>query len=236
MPSNLETSSQIFRMLAQLLSYPDESVYPHLLNGNFQNELASCMLKTTGEPWSLPVVNDKFIDFEVEYSRLFLVGDKGRPLLSLEAGNYDVLSKGTGRPEFMINYINWYKHFGLAIKSDDESLEFPDHLVCILEFIAWLNHLEAEAVENSSLQIGYRQAQKDFIEKECLKFSALLRGQAQAMAMKEDIMPFFVALFNIIHGSLESRLVEIEAKLASVIDTNTVSENKTDSKTVNLWG
>jgi len=236
MSSNLETSSQKFGMLAQLLSHPEESVYPHLLNGNFQNELANCMLKTTGEPWALPIVNDKFIDFEVEYARLFLVGDRGKPLLSLEAGNHDVLNKGTGRPEFMINYINWYKHFGLALTSDDDSSEFPDHLVCILEFIAWLIHLEAQADENSSLQIGYRKAQKDFIEKECLKFSALLRGKAQAMAMKDKIMPFFVALFNIIHGSLESRLVEIEAKLATVIDTNTVSENKADSKNVNLWG
>ena len=103
-----------------------------------------------------------FSDFEADYITLFAVGDGGRPQAPLAAGDYPALLDGKTRPELLLDHVNWYKHFGLSPRDHADLL--PDHVVCQLEFLSWLMHLEQTAAD-TTLGDGYRRAQADFSER-----------------------------------------------------------------------
>ncbi|GEM_PF-6655482 len=178
--SQAHAKSLFYRLMAMAFAHPDAETSELLSDGSLfqalnRNALQAfaCAIANPGRrPKGEDAPRDSKDALEAQYIRLFQVGRRGRPIVSLNAGEYDSLSEGTNRPEFLLRFAGWYGHFGLAVNTE-ESNELPDHLSCQLEFMAHLCALEAQA-SSQELLIGYRRAQMDFLDRHLLRFIAIL--------------------------------------------------------------
>ncbi len=150
-----------------------------------------------------------------------------RPIVSLNSADYDELLSGNDRPTFLLRYSQWYRHFGLRIAEDDNLL--PDHLVCQLEFLAWLAQLEYRTEAGPELQRGYRKAQQDFIERELLPLLPLLQRALGHEAQASETANYFLWLSGVVE------LMAVET-LALLCEQAPPAPHAETIEAVNLWG
>jgi len=187
-------------LLSQGFSHPNEAFHQHLLDGTYQVAVSQAHEGIFGQTFSLPGVTSSFTDYEALYIELFHIGKNGTPMVGLHAGDYSDLLDGQPRPEFMLDYNRWYRHFGLKVSQDDPSLDLPDHLVCQLQFLAWLSHLEAEVAPGTNSVAGYRRAQRDFIQRNAEPFVTRVADGLTKARPKLSHEPLFAALGALTHA------------------------------------
>ena len=226
--------SRLFQLMALGFGHPLEEFHRVLVKGGYDHALLDAAAGA-GVHWSTPAdPGADFTDFEADYIRLFRVGRRGRPVVPLNAGDHEALAQGQGRPEFLLQYSDWYRHFGLKIDEDGETNELPDHLVCQLEFMAWLAHLEAGSGEKPSLQTGYRRAQRDFLLRHLLPFLETLVAALKGSKEEGEGATHYLSLTAAILEVAERLLRILDDELAdSGRETDTAAE-RIDA--VNLWG
>ncbi len=187
-------------LLSQGFSHPNEAFHQHLLDGTYQMAVSQAYEGMFGQTFSLPAVTSSFADYEALYIELFHIGKNGAPMVGLHAGDYSDLLDGQPRPEFMLDHNRWYRHFGLKVSQDDPSLDLPDHLVCQLQFLAWLSHLEAGVTPSTDSVAGYRHAQGDFIQRHAEPFVTRVAVGLTNARPKLSHEPLFAALGALTHA------------------------------------
>lgn len=226
--NNTDARASCFQLLALGFSHPVAEFYPHLQSGEYSRALALQADAATGDILPVCMAAGGFEAFEAEYIRLFQVGQRGRPCVSLNAADYDDLLAGGDRPQFLLRYSQWYRHFGLQIAEEGDNL-LPDHLVCQLEFMAWLAQLEFGATAGSELEYGYRRAQVDFLQKELLPLLPPLLSALSNGARGVECAQFFLALGQ----ALELVTTETLALLLEQAPPPQRTDNTIEA--VNLW-
>ncbi len=192
--SPAQARSNLFRLLALGFSHPAKELYAKMASGTFQREIdIGAEFAGVSVP-DLPIIDASFTDFEAQYIDLFQFGKNGRPQVSLNAGDYEKICIGRSRPEFMLEYTKWYRHFGLQTRNEPDANELPDHITCLLEFLAWLAHLEGNADPESSICVGYQKAQQDFMERMALPFLNSVAKRLSGLSDAGDAAPLFIAL------------------------------------------
>jgi len=186
--------SNLFRLLALGYSHPTAEIHAAMASGAYQTEIKTCADIAGFTITDIPVVTSDLAEFEAEYIDLFQFGQNGRPEVPLHAGDYEKISAGRSRSEFMLEYTKWYRHFGLKTRDDPEATELPDHITCQLEFLSWLAHLEATADPESSICIGYQKAQHDFMERMASPFLNSVAIRLSGQSDTGDAAPLFIAL------------------------------------------
>ena len=175
-----ELRGQLMHMLARGFMHPSADFHKAVSSGRYQDWLGQLARAYAGETEVIGPVNINAMQFEAAYISLFHAGNP--EVIGLHAGNYDLLLDGRSRAEFMLDYVSWYKHFGLEVRQGDSTAELPDHLVCQFEFLAWLAGLEADPDQSRELQSGYRAARNDFLTRHLLPFLDLLRANLSERA------------------------------------------------------
>ena len=224
----VDARASSFQLLALGFSHPAAELYPHFRSGELSRALQVQTGAATGDPVPACLVSDSFEDFEAAYIQLFQVGRRGRPQVSLNAADYDELLQGGDRPQFLLRYSGWYRHFGLKTAEDGDNL-LPDHLVCQLEFLAWLAQLEYRAEAGSDLQLGYRRAQADFLQRELLPWLPLLLAALEEQASASTTGEFFLTLAQVLE------LLALET-LALLLEQLPQPQQSQQIDAVNLWG
>lgn len=231
--------SQLFQLLALGFVHPVVELHETLVDGSYQTRLREVARDGFEIDVALEAVSNTFADYEAHYIRSFQVGSRGKPQINLNAGDYSSLLDGGSRPEFLLDYSAWYRHFGLKTNEDDQSNELPDHLVCQLEFMAWLSHLEASNLKttgesdsnDSELKRGYQSAQRDFCERHLLPFLELLvdaieKDKFQKSSLSKQLAKLSLDATACISAELKRQIGPAQKR----------SENDQSIAAVNLWG
>ncbi len=229
-PDTASARSRLLQLLALAFCHPSEEFHRLLQDGSYAQALAGSVDDAQGNDLPLFAHPDRFEDFESGYIELFQMGRRGKPLVSLNAGDHDALNTETSRPEFLLRYSDWYRHFGLKTDEREDANQLPDHLVCQLEFLSWLAHLEDVASSDADLQVGYRRAQRDFIQRHLLPFLDILVKQLQRHSNVVGSDFFHTCAALCLH-SAGTALAELEA----VPESPGQSAGDTINA-VNLWG
>jgi len=203
--------SRLFQLLAWGFAYPIPDLVAELQNGGFAGAVADAHRRAFGHGVGLPRCTTDFATWETQYVELFDVGAKGAPAASLCAGDVEELLAGRGRPEFLLEFIRWYSHFGLRLRQEPEVRELPDHLTCQLEFLAWLAHLEAGATPGSESAGGYRLAQLDFCRRCLAPFVSRLAAAVAREVERRGCDRLFAALPDAALAAAHGTVHEIDA-------------------------
>lgn len=227
--------SRLYQLLALGFAHPVEEFHGLLIDGSYGQALGATSTVAGSAVAPRSLVLRSFAEYEAGYITLFQMGTRGKPMVSLNAGDYPTLNGDASRPEFLLRYADWYRHFGLRADTGEDANELPDHLVCQLEFLAWLSHLETQAAENDEASHGYRRAQHDFIERHLEPFLSLLAENLQRQQQGDPVAEFFYALVT------DAALISAAARLqlANAIVTDSPFDKQQDSDqidAVNLWG
>ena len=197
--------SQIYALVAQALSYPDEELCEWIRAGGVSDPLRqqlplawSSAEEAIDLDWDALRDSGSGDELAIEYTRVFDAGAKGPPC-PLYGGLY-----GDARMKKMEEAVRFYNHFGLSLS--EEQRELPDHLVTQLEFLHYLCFREVEALQQGLDPGPFRRAQRDFIERNPGKWVPQLCGKLA----KEEAAPFFTVLL----GGLASLLSAEGARLA----------------------
>lgn len=128
---------QILKVIARLLSYPEQAVQQH--QGDLalaishatevSPDMRSQLLQTMGD-----IYNGDLLDAESAYSQLF---DQGRAL-SLHLFEH-VHGESRDRGQAMVDLMEVYEGHGFAI----DRRELPDYIPLFLEFLSYLPEMEA---------------------------------------------------------------------------------------------
>ena len=216
--------------------HPVKEFHQALLDGSYAGILELLACETPGYSASLQPEQCSFRDFEATYITLFQLGRRGRPLISLNAGDYGEIDKeqeypAAGRPELLLQYADRYRYFGLKINEGDGAIELSDHLACQLEFMAWLGQLEVWAQDNLELQKGYQRAQRDFLQRRLQPFLEQLLNNLQRQACCEG-GSFYLALMAMALG-VSDRLWR---QLETAVGMAPARDSFVQTTTANLWG
>ncbi len=231
--------SRLFQLIALGFAHPVPEFHRVLADGSYLAALTSITAEAVTCDTMLPFTQCSFADFEADYIYLFQMGRGGKPIIALTAGDHKELNKEQRRPEFLLQYTAWYKHFGLKINEDQGANELPDHLVCQLEFMSWLSHLEAAAEDNGALRRGYRNAQRDFLQRHLQPFLELLLSELQRAAERPRSNPIHLALAALALEVTDTLLRQLVAELDTVIHNDSQTTTSADPEqitAVNLWG
>ena len=230
--------SRLFQLLAFGFSHPKVENAQLMLGGGYPALLREVTETLYGEAIDINVADIEFDDFESQYIDLFQVGNAGRPAVCLHAGDYDTVSDGRSRPELLLEYSNWYKHFGLKVKQDDEANELPDHIVCQLEFLAWLAHLQVQALLRSEPESGYLLAQRDFIQRQMKPFFREFINSLVQETEKRNSISFFRELGKLAGLTLERYIHECNSTLGisgKKMEPPVGNTSPAKSEPVHLW-
>ncbi|MFB3077126.1 MAG: molecular chaperone TorD family protein [Lysobacterales bacterium] len=230
---NAAARSQLFQLLALGFVHPVAECHQLMVNGNYPLALARASQAAYGIDTEIGQPQNQFADFEAAYIDLFQVGKRGQPVVHLSAGDYKELLGSGSRPEFLLEYSGCYRHFGLKTNEDDQANELPDHIVCQLEFLAWLSHLEQSSADKPDLQRGYQCAQRDFCERHLQQFLELLVTALQKENRKSPINPFFLNLSIL---SLEAVIAMQNQFHKALGDSVGLIDNPEQNASANLWG
>lgn len=222
-----EYRAQLFQLLALCFAHPTEDVHAGLCDESLIQAIKVAGQGSLQLTSTLNMPTAEFADFEAEYIDLFQVGHRGKPKVNLSAGDYLQLLDSQSRPEFLLQYSAWYRHFGVKTRQDEFSNELPDHIVCQLEFMAWLSQLEAKAEDNT--RQDYQRAQRDFCTRHLLDFVSLMDETMQA---HESL--FFAQLSHWAHQACERTLALCEAQ-SGPYETDYMQHDAANAR-VNLWG
>lgn len=228
--------SQLFQLLALAFVHPVAPFHEILSDGSYPLAVVRAARAADGMHTSIVQPQQSFAAYEADYIHVFQVGKRGQPIVHLNAGDYAKLLGSGSRPEFLLEYSGWYRHFGLKTNEDDRARELPDHIACQLEFLAWLAHLEHRAADDSELQQGYACAQRDFCERHLQQFLRLLITALQKENARHHVLPitaFFLSLSTLaleIVTALQHRFDKILGESAARI------HDPDQIVAVNLWG
>ncbi len=223
--------SQLYQLLALGFVHPVVEFHHTLVDGSYSSALKQVATAAHNIDGTIGKSQKQFIDYEADYIHIFQVGKRGQPVVHLNAGDYKELLDSGSRPEFLLEYSGWYRHFGLKTSEEDQANELPDHIVCQIEFLAWLSHLELTATDNLELQRGYQCAQRDFCERHLQPFLELL-----IIAMKKDKTAdhsFFLKLANISLNAVTAMQDQFNKNLGDSVGQ---LDNPDRIASVNLWG
>jgi DMSO reductase family type II enzyme chaperone len=156
----------LWRLGAAALGHPIEPLYDSFASGVFHEAFDAASVEALEQEWRAPALSADFETFEAGYIANFVHGARGPARAPLHAGDYEALLAGQARPQFMLNVSAFYRHFGLKAAVEDEGrADEPDHIACMMEFMAVLAHLEAGALGAGRDESGYRRAQRDFLKR-----------------------------------------------------------------------
>jgi DMSO reductase family type II enzyme chaperone len=227
--------SQHFQLLALGFTHPVEAFHRLLTDESYSRALVAAAAGSECSGHFAHQETREFNDFEADYIHLFQMGRGGKPIVPLNAGDHDEIAQGQGRPEFLLEYSGWYRHFGLKINTDDNANELPDHLACQLEFMAWLAHLEESAGDKPELLQGYQRAQRDFLERHMQPFLEVLTSEL----LKRNEQP----RCNPLYLSLAAYTLEINNSVLAQLNAALIESDQADAAgspeqiaAVNLWG
>lgn len=233
--NNASERSRAFQLIALGFAHPVPEFHHILADGSYGQALADNSTLAAAGNKQLTANQVSFSDFEANYIHLFQMGRGGKPLIALTAGDHKELNKEQGRPEFLLQYTAWYKHFGLKINEDEGANELPDHLVCQLELMAWLAHLEASAGQDHALRQGYQYAQRDFLQLHLQAFLEMLVTELQRAEERPHASPFHLALAALAMELADSLQQSFDELLDSSNQTYTPGDSS-QIAAVNLWG
>lgn len=227
--------SQLFQFLALGFTHPVEAFHRVLADDGYRQALVAA-----GSAAGCPITfsyheTSDFEAFESDFINLFQVGRRGKPMVSLNAADHPDIAQERGRPEILLEYSGWYRHFGLRANEEGETNDLPDHLVCQLEFLAWLAHLEAGADDEPDLQQGYQRAQRDFLQRHLQAFLESLVTSFQQRAAGAGHQVFYRALAALSLELTDRMLEQFDAALADTQQSESGDETQ-QIATVNLWG
>lgn len=98
-------------------------------------------------------------DLEADYLAAFEVG-RGTAAVPLFEG----MHRGDmGREGILEDLLRFYEYFGVRL--NESNLEYPDHLVTEIEFLAWLCMQEQAAERDERDAAPFRRAARDFLER-----------------------------------------------------------------------
>jgi DMSO reductase family type II enzyme chaperone len=220
-------------LLALGFVHPVAEFHRVLANGSYPLALTGAAQAAYGIDGIVGQAQNQFADYEADYIHVFQVGKRGQPIVHLSACDYSELLGSGSRPEFLLEYSGWYRLFGLKTNEDDQANEFPDHIVCQLEFLAWLAHLEQSSADQPELQRGYQCAQRDFCELHLQQFLELLLTKLQKENRKSPVNSFFLNLSVL---SLEV-VTAMQSQFNKALGSSEGTIDHPDHiASVNLWG
>ncbi|MGB5831397.1 MAG: molecular chaperone TorD family protein [Thiohalocapsa sp.] len=237
-----QARSRTWQLLSLAFAHPVAELHPQFADGRFAQAFESAIdeaLETglgtsPGEPAELPSARVPFQEFEAQYITLFNTGPKGRPLVPLCAAGYSALLDGEPPPSLLLRYVQFYRHFGLKIRTGGEESELPDHLTCQLECLAWLTHLETRSLAQGDSAKGYRQAQHDFIDRllgpHCAQFAPRLARTVN----ERGYDPLFAALGKALDASQRRELADLQSTIGDEVQPP--QTQSAPALTQNLWG
>jgi len=142
--------------MAQVFSYPDPDAWQRLTEHGLVD----------------PSLAQK--DLETQYLAAFEVG-QGTAAVPLFEG----MHRGDlGREGILEDLLRFYEYFGVRL--NESNLEYPDHLVTELEFLAWLC-LQAQAAESEGRDAApFRRAARDFLDRHLAAWLPTFRRKLEA--------------------------------------------------------
>ena len=230
-----ESRSQLFQLLALGFTHPVEAFHRVLADDSYRQALVSAASASQCPINFSHRETVDFADLESDFILLFQMGRRGKPLVSLNAADHADIARERGRPEILLEYSGWYRHFGLRANQEGETNELPDHLVCQLEFLAWLAHLESGAEDGSELQRGYQRAQRDFLQRHLQSFLESLVTSFQQRAFGAGHEPFYRSLAALLLELTDSMLEQFDRALTETDKSETGGDSE-QIAAVNLWG
>lgn len=231
-----QSRSHLYQLLAMSFSHPTEEFHQHLVDGSFSEAVTHLLEILVGTPGRPLNYQQDFIGFEAQHIELFVAGHKGRPAVGLCAGDHAPLMDGLPRPRFMLDYVSWYRHFGVKPRVESSETELPDHLACQLEFMALLAHMESEEDAESSLSDGYRAAQRDFLERHLQPFLRLLNPAIAHEVKHRECSNVFTYFADITHDIGAHSLHEFNSCLTRDSNVKGVDSVKEQTESgVSLW-
>jgi len=222
--SESATRSQLYALLAAGFHYPSPEMFEAFRAGDYQSELRDrvqrlphlAMLSTLApsEPDAGTLLVDPgtpYQEFENQYVACFEVGSPEPP-----CPPYEGIYRGGERTQFMLRVSSFYKHFGLAMNSEEGGArEVPDHISAELEFMHFLTFKETQASEEGTEDLlqGYLLAQKDFLQQQMSQWLPAFVEKLEAACP----MPFYVALGQLVRDVVLAELEQVKsAQVATV--------------------
>jgi len=222
--SESEIRSRLYALLAAGFCYPSQEMFEAFRSGNYQSQLGECIrqlphleLLVQDNPLE-PGTGQQRVDnglpyeeFESQYVASFEVGSPEPP-----CPPYEGLYRGGERTQFMLRVSSFYKHFGLAMNSEEGGArEVPDHISAELEFMHFLTFKETQASEEGTEDLlqGYLLAQKDFLQQQMSQWLPAFVEKLEAACP----MPFYVALGQLVRDVVLAELEQVKsAQVATV--------------------
>ncbi|WP_082140237.1 molecular chaperone TorD family protein [Halomonas sp. PR-M31] len=234
-PARAEATSTIYRLAAVAFGHPLPETQQAFADGSFNQALDSAWQAVTGRPWPCQPASASFAELESGYISTFHHGRQGRPQVALVAGEYDDLLDGQVRPAFLLNVQAFYKHFGLqAALGDEGRTEEPDHLSAMLEFMAVLTHLEAQALAQHKAPDAYRLAQRDFLKRHLVPLLAAIQREA-ASEKRLTLDATLIRLIEDLPEWARNQLVELETRVGVYDEKVKGAALKGRALDQNLW-
>lgn len=236
----------IWRLAAVAFGHPAPELQAAIESGAFHEAFCAAWRAVTGRSWPQSMPSPDFTALESGYIAAFLHGPTGKPIASLLAGDYERLLAGHARPVFMLNVSAFYRHFGLKAATQDEGrADEPDHLASMLEFMAVLAHLEAQALGRGRDPAACRRAQRDFLRRYlCPLLQAVADGLRKCPV--EALDPTIVRLVEELPGWARGQAAELEARVGPYRDPDGAATKSTRAPEgqvaaarvvdQNLWG
>jgi len=143
--------SEIYALLSLAFSFPDESLYDRVKDGQLAEQLTAALprlpyrLRSSDLAWRALASHD---EMQSEYIRLFQIGGRRGPPCPIHAGHY---SRDRGRR--LQHLIRFYNFFGFRMSEG----VMPDHISVQLEFMGEL--AAGDLADSESLL----RAQGDFL-------------------------------------------------------------------------
>jgi DMSO reductase family type II enzyme chaperone len=213
----------IWRLGAVAFGHPVEPLQVAIASGSFHEAFDAAWSIVTGRHWPQSPPSPDFESLEAGYIAAFSHGRNGKPVAPLLAGDYETLLAGQSRPTFMLNISSFFRHFGLCAAVEDEGrADEPDHLACMLEFMAVLAYLEARAVATHRDKDGYRRAQRDFLRR---YIEPLLEqiGDRLRQAPQLELDATLARLLEDLRNFAMNQIIELEAQVGAYRDPDSPS-------------
>ncbi len=236
---HIQMRSQSYLLFALGFSHPSKEMFNTLVSGEYEHSLVATSGRVVDSDLRVNSValNTNYVSFESEYIRIFHTGHHGQPIVGLNASDHPGLLDGESRPDFLLHYSAWYRHFGLKTATDDYNNELPDHITCQLELLAWLAHLEHKAAGERAQRQAYILAQRDVLDKLLYPFLEALVKAMKNNREKQPVPLFYIALLSYLKSYAGNILAALSSQLDDIHSTeNDIHNNCNQIETVNLWG
>ena len=234
-PERARASMALYRLAAAALGHPVPELHEAFVDGRFHHAFNEAWQRITGRIWPRSAASADFAALEAGYIDMFLHGRRGQPRVHLLAGDYESLRNGVTRPVFMLNIQAFYRHFDLQAATGDEGRnEEPDHLATMLEFMAVLHHLEAQAIERGADCCAYRRAQRDFLRRYLLPLLETIHQEVSAESHGQ-LDANLLRLIEDLPQRLRQQLAELQVRIGPSTEPSVPAAEQTRNLAQNLW-